>query len=75
MSETEKNLPDDLREGIEDVRLANHAIRACIRLLAEDSINAGSQADGPMPFIGSAASVPTDNEFLFFLKRINMPAD
>ncbi len=27
MSETEKNLPDDLREGIEDVRLANHAIR------------------------------------------------
>ncbi len=51
MSETEKNLPDDLREGIEDVRLANHAIRACIRLLAEDSINTGSQADGPMPFI------------------------
>jgi len=51
MSETEKNLPDDLREGIEDVRLANHAIRACIRLLGEDSINQGSQADGPIPFI------------------------
>ena len=51
MSETEKNLPHDLREGIEDVRLANHAIRACIRLLGEDSINQGSQADGPIPFI------------------------
>ena len=51
MSDTEKNLPDDLREGIEDIRLANHAIRACIRLLAEDSANMGCQADGPVPFI------------------------
>ena len=51
MSDTEKKLPEDLKEGIEDIRLANHAIRACIRLLAEDSINSGSQADGPVPFI------------------------
>ena len=51
MSDTEKKLPEDLKEGIEDIRLANHAIRACIRLLAEDSINTGSQADGPVPFI------------------------
>ncbi len=51
MSDTEKKLPEDLKEGIEDIRLANHAIRACVRLLAEDSINNGSQAGGPTPFI------------------------
>ena len=51
MSEKTKDIPDDLREGIEDIRRANHGIRACIRLLAEDSINQGSQADGPVPFI------------------------
>ncbi len=51
MSEALKELPEDLKESIEDIRLANHAIRACIRLLAEDSINNGSQAGGPVPFI------------------------
>jgi len=51
MSDTEKKLPEDLKEGIEDIRLANHDIRACVRLLAEDSINNGSQAGGPTPFI------------------------
>ena len=51
MSEASKELPEDLKESIEDIRLANHAIRACVRLLAEDSINNGSQADGPVPFI------------------------
>ncbi len=51
MSDTEKKLPEDLKEGIENIRLANHAIRACVRLLAEDSINNGSQAGGPTPFI------------------------
>ncbi len=51
MSEVSKELPEDLTESIEDIRLANHAIRACIRLLREDSINNGSQADGPVPFI------------------------
>ena len=51
MSEKTKDIPDDLREGIEDIRRANHGIRACVRLLAEDSTNQGSQADGPVPFI------------------------
>ena len=51
MGEETKDIPQDLKEGIEDVRLANHGIRACIRLLAEDSIHQGSQADGPVPFI------------------------
>ena len=51
MSEASKELPEDLREGIEDIRRANHGIRACVRLLVEDSINTGSQADGPIPFI------------------------
>ena len=51
MSEKTKDIPQDLKVGVEDIRLANHAIRACIRLLAEDSINQGSQADGPIPFI------------------------
>ncbi len=51
MSEKTKDIPQDLKEGIEDIRLANHGIRACIRLIAEDSINHGSQADGPVPFI------------------------
>ena len=51
MSEKTKDIPDDLREGIEDIRRANHGIRACVRLLAEDSLNHGSQADGPVPFI------------------------
>ena len=51
MSEKTKDIPQDLREGIEDIRRANHGIRACVRLLAEDSTNQGSQADGPIPFI------------------------
>lgn len=51
MSEVLKELPKDIEESIEDIRLANHAIRACVRLLAEDSINNGSQAEGPVPFI------------------------
>ena len=51
MSEALKELSEDLMQGIEDIRLANHAIRACVRLLAEDSINNGCQADGPVPFI------------------------
>ena len=51
MSEAAKELPEDLKESIEDIRLANHAIRACVRLLAEDSMNNGCQADGPVPFI------------------------
>ncbi len=51
MSKESKELPQDLKKSIEDIRLANHAIRACVRLLAEDSINNGSQADGPVPFI------------------------
>ena len=51
MSKESKELPEDLKESIEDIRLANHAIRACVRLLAEDSLNHGSQADGPVPFI------------------------
>ena len=51
MTEETKDIRQDLRESIEDVRRANHAIRACIRLLAEDSVNQGSQAEGPRPFI------------------------
>jgi len=51
MSEKTKDIPQDLKECIEDVRLANHGIRACIRLIAEDSINNGSQAGGSTPFI------------------------
>ncbi len=51
MGEETKDIPQDLKEGIEDVRLANHGIRACIRLIAEDSINSGSQADGLTLFI------------------------
>ncbi len=51
MSDALKELPEDLKKSIEDIRLANHAIRACVRLLAEDSLNNGSQADGPVPFI------------------------
>ena len=33
MSEKTKDISDDLREVIEDIRRANHGIRACIRLL------------------------------------------
>ncbi len=51
MSEVIKELPEDLTESIEDIRQANHAIRACIRLLHEDSVNQGCQAEGPVPFI------------------------
>ena len=51
MNKVSKEIPEDLKKSIEDIRLANHAIRACVRLLAEDSLNNGSQADGPVPFI------------------------
>ena len=51
MSKKTKDIPQDLKEGIEDVRMANHGIRACIRLIAEDSINKGCEAEGPTPFI------------------------
>ncbi len=51
MSEEMKDIPEDLKESVEDIRRANHGIRACVRLLAEDRSNDGSMADGPVPFI------------------------
>ena len=41
MTQKTKYMPQDLKDGVEDVRIANHGIRACIRLMTEDRINNG----------------------------------
>ncbi len=51
MTDQKAEIPEEVLDSIEEIRRANHAIRACIRLLSEDSVNQGCCASGDKPFI------------------------